>query len=530
MTIKIDTFAGMIPAVAEDKLPLQNASSCSGCFFDRSRLEAIRLPEPVKTVSSSQDIVSIHRTSRGAWQWWTEIAHVCRSPITDNDHYLLTTSSASPQQFTHSEAVSGSRRPLGLPAPSAAMDIEIMGSGNGTIDASVSYVYTLVTDQGEESASSMPTAVVEVEEGQSVRLSGIVNVAPAGSCVTAFRIYRLQGNEYLYVGEIPVSTHSYTDADPGSELNGDVLATEKWTPPPAAMQGLISFGQGTYAGFVDKDVYISETFIPYAYPSGYSRSVNAPIVGLAPVQGGLIVLTTDKPELMQGIDPATILQQELGVELACVSARSIAATDGGVFFATERGIAFISSAGQPTLLTAKVFTEKQWQDLFPDPSRIIGMLYHGDYLFCSQGERTVYSLSTSAGTVVPYVLDHPVTCLWYDGTSSRGYLVAKNGSASTILSWRTGERGMYSWTSKRIYLPSGVTPTCARIDSDFSLGPVTFSLEADGTTYFPATEIGSDTPFRLPQGTVKRVTLTLSGASPVVGVAVAGSIAEIKEV
>jgi hypothetical protein len=518
----------MIPAIADDKLPASSASVCSRCFFDRGRLEACREPEIIRTIASAQDVISVHRTSSGAWQWWNEIAHVCQSPVTDNDHYLLTMASSSPRQFTHAEAVSRTPRPLGLPAPSTAPDIEISGSGNGTIACTVSYVYTLVTDQGEESASSLPTAVVDIEEGQSVILSGLVSEAPSSSHVVTLRIYRLQGSEYLYVNEISVSKKQFIDADPASELSGALLETETWTPPPANLRGLVSFGQGTYAGFVNKDVYISETFIPYAYPTGYSRSVNAPVVGLAPVSGGMIVLTTDKPVLFQGIDPATVLQQELDVEMACVSARSIASSDAGVVFATERGIAFVSASGQPSLLTQKTYTEKQWAALFPTPSLIIGMTYHGEYLFCAQGTSTVYALDLSDGSVVLHPMSGRVTCMWYDGHTSKGYVVTRSGGTSTVWSWRTGGQGEYSWTSREFYFPAGVTPTCARIASDFSQGSIDMSIDAGSGSYLPTTRIESDIPFRLPPGTTHRLKLTVSGSSPISSVTVSGSISELR--
>lgn len=536
MRLHLDTFAGMIPAIHPSKLPVSHAADCSACFFDRGVLLPMREPSSVLVKNGLSDpVLGMHRTAGGTWQTYSVPISVCRSPIIDNEHYLLTGTGLAPRQFDQDEAEAGTYRPLGLPYPPDAPDIEVTGTGNGTVDVSVSYVYTYVTDQGEESASSYPTAVVDVEEGQSVLLTGLSkSTVPSASHVQKYRIYRLQsgsaGAVYDYLGETSTANNSFTDSDPGSDLNGDVLQTEAWIAPPSAMQGIISYGQGTYAGYTDKDVWLSEVFIPYAYPSGYSRSVNAPVVGLAPVSGGFYALTTDKPVLFTGSDPGTILQQELNLEYACVSARSIASNDAGVIYATERGLVFLGSTGADTLLTEKLYTEEQWGDLFTEHANIIGAMYAGDYVFCEQGGTTIYTLDISAGAIVPYTLEKPVTAMWYDGYTSMLYLALQTASTqTTIFSWQTGDASEYTWKSRQIDIPQGVCFSCAKVLGDQSVAsPTTIQITVDGVTNWLGTKsLTTEDMFRLPSGRYRQLEITLAGSAALQSVILATSPGEL---
>ncbi len=258
--------------------------------------------------------------------------------------------------------------------------------------------------------------------------------------------------------------------------------------------------------------------------------MNAEVVGLAAVSGGFYALTTDKPVLFTGSDPSTILQQELGCELACVSARSIASSDAGVIYAAERGLAFLSNAGADSLLTEKLYTEEQWGDLFTDSSNIIGALCNGDYLFCEQGEETLYVLDISAGTIVPYVMDDPITCMWYDAYTSVLYIALQTADTQTkIYSWQTGDDVEYSWTSREMDIPQGACFSCAKIMGEQSLtAPVSLTIRVDGTSNWVLNQsITSENAFRLPAGWHSQFEITLSGQAAVQGVLLATSMGEL---
>ena len=57
---------------------------------------------------------------------------------------------------------------LGVPAPDGAPTVAVSGTGNeGAIDITTAYVYTFVTEFGEEGPPSPPSEFVEFEEGQT---------------------------------------------------------------------------------------------------------------------------------------------------------------------------------------------------------------------------------------------------------------------------------------------------------------------------------------------------------------------------
>jgi hypothetical protein len=105
MRLHLDTFAGMIPAIHPSKLPVSHAADCSACFFDRGVLLPMREPSSVVVKNGLSDpVLGMHRTAGGTWQTYGVPISVVRSPIIDNEHYLLTGTGLAPRQFDQDEA------------------------------------------------------------------------------------------------------------------------------------------------------------------------------------------------------------------------------------------------------------------------------------------------------------------------------------------------------------------------------------------------------------------------------------------
>jgi hypothetical protein len=106
MRLYLDTFAGMIPAIHPSKLPVSHAADCSACFFDRGVLLPMREPSSVLVKNGLSDpVLGMHRTAGGTWQTYGVPISVVRSPIIDNEHYLLTGTGLAPRQFDQAEAI-----------------------------------------------------------------------------------------------------------------------------------------------------------------------------------------------------------------------------------------------------------------------------------------------------------------------------------------------------------------------------------------------------------------------------------------
>ena len=80
---------------------------------------------------------------------------------------------------------------------------------------------------------------------------------------------------------------------------------------------------GFLAGFSGQTVCFSEAFQPHAFPDAYKLTIKSDVVALAPLNTGLLVLTKEKPALIQGLDPSSMSMIEIDSTLSCVSKRSV---------------------------------------------------------------------------------------------------------------------------------------------------------------------------------------------------------------
>ena len=195
---------------------------------------------------------------------------------------------------------------LGVPAPAAALTIDAGYTPGATYRAYIyTYVVKLGTTDAEEGQNSAIASITDYGSGD-VTLSGFTE-PPASRSIGKIRIYRTAAStsgvaEFLFVGEfdtagVDFSTYTFTDDVADSAL-GEAFTCEDWAPPPATLAGLIAPDGGSLAGFVGNRVYISEPFLPHAWP--YSYPVDSTIVGLGYIGNTIVVLTDEFIYLMSG--------------------------------------------------------------------------------------------------------------------------------------------------------------------------------------------------------------------------------------
>ncbi|MEN6465541.1 MAG: hypothetical protein ABFD62_10210, partial [Syntrophaceae bacterium] len=152
-----------------------------------------------------------------------------------------------------------------IASPSAA-SVTVATAENGIDDEKY---YMTASPSG---ASAVMDTVTEV--GNSVTLSGFIE-PPTGRSIGKIRIYRVAGGssgsgDYLYVGEfdtagVDFSTYTFTDDVEDADL-GEAFAGENWVTPPEGLTGLISPDGGSLAGFYGNRVYVTEPYLPHAWP------------------------------------------------------------------------------------------------------------------------------------------------------------------------------------------------------------------------------------------------------------------------
>lgn len=392
---------------------------------------------------------------------------------------------------------------------------------------SSAWVYTYVSGWGEEGPPSPASTVIERGDGQPVEITGM-DPAPAGPFnIVGKRIYRVnsgtQGAEYQFVAEVPISADSYTDELRDTEL-GELLPSIDWDPPPAELQGLTALPNGVLAGFVGKTVYLSESFLPHAWPRDYTHTAHYDVVGLGHYGNSLVVLTTAQPYLIQGADPAGMVMTAVGLPQACVSKRGIvSAGELGVLYPSPDGLVLIGASGA-RLVTEGYLSRDEWQAFRPETilARVVDSEYMAFYDGVDGPGAFLFDLRQGGSGL--RLLDLHATAVYVDPVQDALYLVVDG----ELVRFDAGPEPLrYRYRSKRFALPQSVSLGVARVVAASYQQPLTFRLYADGELRFTH-EVKDAELFRLPAGFVGREwEVEIEGVDPLQEIVLAESVGEI---
>lgn len=231
-----------------------------------------------------------------------------------------------------------------------------------------SYIYTYVTDWGEESAPSPPSPLITMDANDTftVNITPPSFGAPYGT-VVKWRLYRSTssnvGASFNYVTEVDIDTLTFDDGLLAEELQ-EPCQTATWIEPPADLVGLVALPNGMLAGFRDGTniLCLCEPFHPYAWPEEYQHAVDFNIVALGVFGQTCVLLTEGSPIYGSGADSASFSTQKTESPQSCVSKRSAVSTEGGVLWASPDGICVADASGVKCL-TLEHYTKEDWQAL-----------------------------------------------------------------------------------------------------------------------------------------------------------------------
>lgn len=334
-----------------------------------------------------------------------------------------------------------------------------------------SYVYTLVSDLGEEGPPSTAATEISVSPNEEVVVSNLDAVAPADyPNISLIRIYRTAtssaGTFYYFVAEISFGTASYTDTLTDSSL-GETLATEGYFPPDDDLDGLIALQSGIYVGFVGKTAKHSYAYLPYAWNTAYDIEAKSTIKAVIEAPGGYYILTTDQPEMIQGNSPENIVRYEIPFHQGCASAYGAVKYEGSVLYPSPDGIVSLTGL-TPQLITNAFFTREQW--LAFSPSTMVGAIHDGRYHLVSENTHLIYDIE--AGIIV--TCDVLPTGFYVDNEIDLLYYIA----GTELKKWGQGATYMtMTWRSKEFTFPANLAPIAVRVDAE--VYPVTMRFRAN---------------------------------------------------
>ena len=536
--VVIRAFGGISPKTPPRRLSETQAQTADKCAVFNGALR------PAKDVSgttvsskplSTQTIYKFGQDSTSetsGWLAWSSDVDVARGQINgDTEEWTFYTGDGAPKAIR--SGYTASPIAMGIAAPSTALtaiaDADTLPADTDSLTEETRlYTYTFVYKIGGRDIESAPAPgsnLVDIYPGQSANLHGFATPTLA----THYRIYRSTAGVYLFVAEISLatgaaatSTSPYED-DKDPELLAEELPSLYWAEPPTNLAGLINMPNGVMAGFVGRDVYFCEPYVPHAWPEKYRQALDYPVVGLGRMDTTLAVLTKGTPYFIQGSHPDSVVVVKSDLEQACSSKRSIVSFNNSVFYCSPDGLIALTPSGSRNI-TDSMFTKEQWQDLV-DPTSVIADHYESRYVgFYNNGtDSGSFIFDTISNSFVLSTSTSNPTATFQSLRNDKLYVAV----AGNIKEWDAGSNLTYTWRSKIFPMARPVSMSCAQIEAEAY--PVTAKIYADDTLLHTQT-VADRNPFRLPVKVARDWEVELSGTNEVFTFAMAQSMEELKSV
>lgn len=524
MKLSLSPFHAELPRLNPKTLPDPHATLALNCDLENMTLKPAH--GAVVAASVLAETQSIYRHDLGQWFTWDQPGvDAVASPLNNDAHDRIYWTGDGPARMTtFALATSGGNIPavsykLGIPEPGSSLSVSADTVSDDDFQVDAVYSYTFVSEYGEEGPPAPASALIARSDSTAVELTGIGNPPTGDHNIITKRIYRAEtGGQFLKVVDLPVASTEFTDEVPTSEL-GQPLESTTWDMPDPRMIGLTNVGNGILIGWFDNTLCACEPYRPHAWPVGYQLGFDGDIVGVAPFNGGLIVVTTVQPWLVTGSSPAAWVQQPSELLLGAVGRHSVVSMGDYVLYASEEGLV-AAPGGQNPVITQQMISREQWAEFNPDT--IHAYRWHDRYLAFYQdngGDWQAFLLHPEHG-LIRLEPDAEFAAGYFDPRTGELFMLADNGDIHT---WDQGDDKPYTWRSKVFTLPHRATLACAKVDC---AEPVQIRFMADGDEILNIMA-PADQMFRLPPGRYRDWQIELSGTTEVLGVQVASSPREL---
>ena len=335
-----------------------------------------------------------------------------------------------------------------------------------------SYVQSSVDKYGQETPCSNPCDQVTVAPNQKVILT---NVTTQGSYTYIYR--SAMGNDvanFFFLGLVsrvgntgplgdisdevlPSDSGGYADKLPDGSLQDVMQYIEN---PPANISGIVRMPGGWLAGFYGKEIYFSEPFKPYSWPTKYRQTMFEDVIGLGVSGNDLVVLTKGDATYITGTHPSNLSATGIQIKTpifdpSCVSKRSIATLGAMIIYACPDGLAGIQN-GVANLLTCNHYNPSDWQLL--GPSTMISTTYEDRYFGFCAGTTLIFQLGSDGIQIT--TTTQLASGVYQDLEDDGLYMI----QGANINLWDGGDTPMVMrWRSKELELPTPFDWACGRV-------------------------------------------------------------------
>ena len=311
------------------------------------------------------------------------------------------------------------------------------------------------------------------DPGTIVLVAGTADrVSPHNTTGMTKRVYRsittVDGTQYFLVGSnIPAATTTFVD---DATVIGEPISTIGWGMPPADLEGITTHPSGAMIGFVGNQIYISEPYMPYAWPLANVSVLDFPVVAISISGQSAIIGTTGEPYALTFTDPLTATPQKLDQNWPCLSKRGMVGFSDGVYYPSVLGLVLVSASG-PVLVTKTLYAQRDWAATKPETFK--AGFYDGQYyaLYTKDNATRIIIISETYGVSQ---LNISADAIFTDRQTGEVY-VAKDKKIDQLNAATEGALD-YTWTSKTYILPEPINLGAAKLDFNTSSNAVNIEL------------------------------------------------------
>lgn len=235
------------------------------------------------------------------------------------------------------------------------------------------YVYTWVSEYGEEGPPSPPTLADGWDNG--LWTIDVFSPLPEEMGITRniaqTNIYRTVSGQqgqtvYYLVASSDVGLATYVDAATDNIIAENLqLPSTNWFPPPANLQGMLAMPNGMAVGFKGNEIWFSEPYRPHAWPSAYVITTDFPIIGLGVTGMSVVACTATSPQVCTGTRPATMSTNKINFPKPCLSRGSIISTHEGVYYSSIDGLIKVDQNAIAANVSQSWITREKWDKYTP---------------------------------------------------------------------------------------------------------------------------------------------------------------------
>lgn len=478
VALKLEDFQGLVPRSSARLLPPMAATTARNTKLLSGELKGFRKPKQLADLTDENFTVRrVFRVPDTGGDYYDDAylafdslnVDVVRSPIVNDafDRYYWA-GDGRPMYNTAGRILSGlSGYYLGVPRPTIAPTVTPPA---GT-DITRAYVYTLVSEFGEEGQPSEPK--LSTGDTGTWKISGMQTTVSDASNrrITHKNIYRTVVGQnstlYFFVKKIPLSQASYDDdsLDAVVALNNP-LESHSYAEPPTDLEGFTLMPNGYLIGWAGRRLCFSEPYRPHAWPPEYELATDFEIRGLVVWGATVVIGTASRPYLGQGVSPAAFTMQKMDAVEPCLSRRGMVATVAGAYYPSINGLVLANTDGV-RVITQDILTKEEWANYNPDKlfAAQLGLQY---IAFNSSNFGLIFNPTEPKTKLVELDQFSNVTGIETDYYTGNVQIIDQD----RLWDWdpEGSERLFWRWKSKEFQFPRPLNFGAARLSFDTAKG------------------------------------------------------------